>query len=418
MEQRALEEMAQQAEVSTELAVRAGHAVDGIVPAAVAMPESQGALVGALAAAARHGLAVAPRGGGTKGGLGAPPARLDLVLSTVRLSRVVAYEPADLTLTVEAGMTLGELQSLLRKHGQMLPLDPPDPDRATAGGVVSAGGMGPWRYGYGSVRDLVLGLRVALPDGRHIRTGGQVMKNVAGYDMNKLFIGALGTLGVITEVTFKLRPLPEAHETLVAAFDTAASSLACAEAVLGPTLEPSAVAVLGPVAAETLGMPGPWALAVSLEGVAGAVRYQADRVWELAVQHGGRVIQTGSPEVIWDGIRHFATRFGAELVCKVSTVTAELAAQLAKAGSTDAAVAWAGSGQVYLYSEAAHRTTAEAWLKPPATGSAVLERAPADLRRTLPVWGDPGSAFPLMQGLKRSFDPGATLNPGRFVGGL
>lgn len=421
-----LTELAQHAHVDTDLATRAACGVDGLVPAAVVTPASESDLAAALACAARHGAAVAPRGGGSKVGLGAPPARLDLVLSTARLDGIVAYEPADLTVTVQAGMPLARLQQVLRNHGQMLPVDPPAADRATVGGIVSAGAMGPRRLLYGSLRDLVLGMRVALADGRVIRCGGRVVKNVAGYDMCKLFTGALGTLGVITEVTFKVRPLPEAQATLVAAFDGPDPCLACAEAILNSELLPAAVVALNPVATRVLDVPGPYALAVALEEVPAAVRYQADRIAQEVAAQGGRAPEElcgGVEEAFWDGVRNFAARAGSALGVKVNTVISRVGTEFAKAGAVPgaAAVAWVGTGHVYLYAPPAEASdleqVARSWLAP-AEGTAVLELAPVDLRRRLPVWGDPGPAFALMQGLKQTFDPGRILNPGRFIGGL
>lgn len=420
-----LRELADRTEVQTDPAQTLACAMDGEVPAAVVLPEDEEAVAAVLAAAARHGAAVAPRGAGTKADLGAPPARVDLVLSTARLNRLVEYEPADLTVTVQAGMPLAALQAVLARHGQMLAVDPPRAGAATVGGVVAANAMGPRRLAYGSIRDLVVGMRVALPDGRRIRCGGRVVKNVAGYDMNKLFIGSLGTLGVITEVTCKVRPLPEAAETLLAGFGDLGAALGCAEALLNSELLPAAVVVLSPGAARRLEAPGPYALAVALEESPANVRYQADRIWPEVARAGGRAAGAlaGAAEAgFWEGVRNYGDRSGAALCCKVNTVISGLEGEFRKADTAAAdAVAYVGTGHVYLYApagdEAEMERTAAAWLRP-AEGTAVLERAPAPIRRRLPVWGDPGPAFPFMAGLKRTFDPGGVLNPGRFVGGL
>jgi len=406
----------------TEPAQVVPYSLDGLVPTAVALPESEEAVATALASAAKLGAAVAPRGAGTKLGVGAPPKRLDLVLCTTRLHKVIEYEPADLTVTVQAGALLTDLQALLAEHGQMLPLDPPFAAAATLGGIVATNSMGPRRLAYGSVRDHVLGMRVALPDGRLIRSGGRVVKNVAGYDMNKLFIGSLGTLGVICEITFKVRPQTPARQTLLAGFASPAAALGCAEVLLASELTPCAVVVLGEAVAARLGVPGPVTLAVGLEESATNVHLQTDRVRQEVGQAGGQVAEPllGDAEAaFWHGVTNYADISGATLVCKVNTTLVGLATEFGRSAAN--AIAYAGSGQVYLFSSAADADalarTATAWLSP-AVGTAVIERAPVQVRRRLPVWGDPGAGWPLMANLKHSFDPSGVMNPGRFIGGL
>src|ERR687883_1494657 len=147
-----------------------------------------------------------------------PPRRLDQIIETTGLNRVVEYEPADLTVTVEAGMRFAELQQRLAEEGQFLALDPPAAEGATIGGVIATNASGPLRFAYGTARDLVIGTRVANPDGTLTRAGGRVVKNVAGYDLTKLYIGSLGTLGVIVELSFKLAPIPPVLSTVVGSF--------------------------------------------------------------------------------------------------------------------------------------------------------------------------------------------------------
>src|SRR4051812_47178313 len=161
---------------------------------------------------------VIPRGGGTRMGLGFPPTAADVLLHTTNLDRVVDYEPADLTLTIEAGATLEEVQELLRPEGQFLALDPPLASQSTLGGIIASNASGPLRLAYGSARDLVIGTRVVNADGISTKAGGRVVKNVAGYDLNKLYIGSLGTVGIVVELSFKLWPLPHAEATLLASF--------------------------------------------------------------------------------------------------------------------------------------------------------------------------------------------------------
>ena len=167
-----------------------------------------------LRCANEDGAAVIPRGGGTKSDWGNPPARTDVMLSTARLNRVVEHAWADLTVTVEAGCTITELQRTLAQHGQRLAVDPLWPEKATVGGVLSANDSGVLRFRYGGLRDLVIGVTLALADGTLAQSGGKVVKNVAGYDLGKLFCGSFGTLGVITEVNFRLHAIAPYAETV------------------------------------------------------------------------------------------------------------------------------------------------------------------------------------------------------------
>src|SRR5919202_2765316 len=192
--------------------------IDGFSPAETVSPATAEEVAAALKAADDAGQAVAPVGGGTQLDLGMPPRRLDRIIETTGLDRVVEYEPADLTVTVEAGLRFADLQKTLSEQGQMLAFDPPAAPEATIGGLVATNASGPLRFAHGSARDLVIGTRVANPDGALTRAGGRVVKNVAGYDLNKLYVGGLGTLGVIVELSFKLAPIPPASATVVGSF--------------------------------------------------------------------------------------------------------------------------------------------------------------------------------------------------------
>src|SRR5919201_4924094 len=192
--------------------------IDGLHPISRSTPSSAAELAEALHAADSAGQAVIPYGGGTQLDLGMPPTRADLLLETGQLHRVVEYEPADLTVTVEAGMRFGELQRLLGDNGQFLALDPPADAEASIGGLIATNASGPLRFSYGTARDLVIGTRVANPDGTLTHAGGRVVKNVAGDHLNKLYIGSLGTLGIIVELSFKLAPVPPVMSTALGSF--------------------------------------------------------------------------------------------------------------------------------------------------------------------------------------------------------
>ncbi|MFQ5458952.1 MAG: FAD-binding oxidoreductase, partial [Myxococcota bacterium] len=193
-------------------------APDGCTPRALLLPASAAETAAVLAYARAEQLRVAPVGGGTRRSAGGLPRGIDLLLSTARLNRIVDYAPADFVITAEAGVTLENLRSATAPNGQWLALDPPARAGATLGGALSVDASGPHRYLYGTARDLVVGLEAALPNGDVVRSGGRVVKNVAGYDLKKIFLGALGTLGVITSVSIKLHAIPEDETLIVASF--------------------------------------------------------------------------------------------------------------------------------------------------------------------------------------------------------
>jgi glycolate oxidase FAD binding subunit len=236
----------------TELLTSSGDlkrfAVDGVKPQVVALPGVVDDVAALLNIASERHLAVLPVGGCTELELGQPPERYDLAICTVRLNALLEHEAADLTCSVQAGMPLAALQQYLTAKGQFLALDPPNAERATIGGILAANASGPQRLRYGAARDLVIGLRVALGDGTIARSGGKVVKNVAGYDLNKLYIGSLGTLGIIVEANFKLIPRPERQETLLVSFENAPAAMETVIALLSSVVTPTAIELLDPAA--------------------------------------------------------------------------------------------------------------------------------------------------------------------------
>src|SRR5262245_43320916 len=209
----------------------AAYTVHGVPVGCVAAPANIEELAAVLRVAQELRAAVVPWGGGTQQLIGVPPERVDLVVRTERLNRVLIHEPFDLTISVEAGMTLGALRAHLARHSQMLPVDPPLPGRATIGGLIATAADGPRRLGYGTLRDLLIGVAVVEAGGRISKAGGMVVKNVSGFDMMKLYLGSFGTLAVIASANFKLVPAPRATATLLCAFDGPSSAFAALEAL-------------------------------------------------------------------------------------------------------------------------------------------------------------------------------------------
>lgn len=426
---------------------RAPFVVDGRTPAAVVFPGSVEETARVVRLAAAAGVPVVPWGGGTQMTLGAPPPDGALVVSTRRLARVLEHEPGDLTATVQAGITLEVLQGALAGGGQWLPLDPPEPEAATLGGVLATNAFGPRRQGYGTARDLVLGLRVVAPDGEVVRAGGKVVKNVAGYDLVKLYLGALGTLGIIVEATLKLRPRPDAEGACWAWFGALAPAARAAAGLAGSELGPVALALLDAEASAAcgrhagVGAPGaaPTVLA-AFDGLPATVAWQqAEAARRLAAAGAAGVttldaVATARVLAAVRGIRRALP--DAVAVATATVLPADLEAYLVEAGAAAAAagfrlgtVAAPGHGGAVLVlaggpgpagATAGLIRTLERWREAARArgGHLVVEAAPVDVRQACPTWDPPGPSFPLMRGLKARLDPRGVMNPGRFVGGL
>ena len=398
------------------------YAVDGIVPRTVLLPLSEEEVAFALRAAAEEGSVVVPWGAGSQQDLGNPLERIDAVLSLERLNHVVEYVPADMTITVQAGMRFSDLQALTALQGQTVPLDPARAAHATIGGIVATAAAGPRHMAYGRVRDLVLGVRLALPNGRVIKAGGKVVKNVAGYDLPKLAIGSLGTLGVITEVSLRLRPLPADSRTVLFGFAALDEALAAAETILNSELLPAAVTLLAPAAARRLEAPGPVSMAVALEETLENNAYQVKRLTSLTQNATGSQALTGENEsAFWDRLTNYGDHFGTTYCLRVNTVLSDLPHQLAEPNLE--AIAHVGSATVLLYGQAGGAgivgaISARFAAARTASGSAVLESAPLALRRQVDVWGPPRPEWKFTRELKKAFDPAGILNRGRYVGGI
>jgi glycolate oxidase FAD binding subunit len=423
----------------------AAFAVDGVTPALVVHPASQEEVSSVVTACTEMGAVIIPWGGGTAIGMGNRPARADVVVVLDRLNRVVEFDAANLNVTVEAGMRLADLRGELAGQRQFLPLDPPAGDKATVGGLLAANGSGPCRLLYGTARDWVLGMRVVLPNGERIRCGGKVIKNVSGYDMNKLFIGSLGTLGIITEATFKLLPLPAVRASVAGVFAELGQAAGVVTKVLDSVLLPEAMELLGADAVALLG-PGlgleatGYGLAVSLAGSRETVERQVRHFTGLFQGAKARLTATLPDErTAWKTVRNVFDLLPGpppeRILCKIGVVISRTVDMLAAAealarrqGLRAAVIAHAGSGVVracYLLGPEAPpvevmaggieelRREAEK-----AEGSLVLQAAPAALKAHLDAWGKPGGAFDVMRRLKAEFDPQALCNPGRFLGGI
>jgi glycolate oxidase FAD binding subunit len=389
-------------------------AIAGVRPRAAYAPATIDECAELMAMAARERLQLGFVGGGTALALGAPPTGLDAVVRTERLTRILEHAPADQVVIVEAGLTLAALQGQLAAHGQRLALDPPQPDRATIGGLVATAGFGPLRARYGAIRDLIIGVTLVLADGTVARGGGKVVKNVAGFDLPKVACGSLGTLGLIAAAAFRLHPLPEAVHTVLMPGVRPEQVVALIAAARAAQLEPTCAVALSAAAG------GPFDLGVRFEGFGQGVAQQVARLIEIATAAGapGELASGDAAAAFWR--RHDAVRTAAPLRVRAAALPTrfpEVAAQLAGLGP----LAWyatlgvgVAGGDVDPAAAAPLITAARAALG--AGGSLVIEEAPAGLG--IDPWGPLPPSFAIMQRLKRRFDPDGRLNPGRFVGGL
>jgi glycolate oxidase FAD binding subunit len=414
-----------------------GYEVDSLRPAAVVQPADADEVAAVVRFAAAQSLALTARGGGSMIDLGNVPARLDLVLEMTRLDRILEHHPQDLTVTVEAGITVGALQRALAEHGQMLALDPPLMERATVGGVLAADTWGPRRQRYGTARDLLIGSRAVLADGTRLRAGGKVVKNVAGYDLNKLLIGSLGTLGVITEATFKVAPLPAGRGMIVASFPTLEAAHAVALEINRGHVQPLTLDLIGPPAARRLSADsraepadGAWLLAVELGGTAAGVERATRDLVHMMTGAGSpevTALELGQRERLLQRLRDFgrSPEDLAGVILRLSVRASEVAAAvraLARATpSPDSVICRAGSGTICGYWEEIGAQAAITMvegvrraLAPPA-GSVVVEKAPGGVKRQIDVWGLDGPDVELMRRIKSAYDPAGTLSPGRLV---
>jgi glycolate oxidase FAD binding subunit len=286
--------------------------VDGLLPGKIMHPGDADDAARGLRLCDLTPASVVVWGGGTQMRLGASPRRYDIAFSTERMTRLLEYEPADLTCRVEAGMRLSDLQTTLAAQGQRLPLDPPHPERATVGGMVAANTNGLGRARHGSVRDWVIGIAVAYPSGKVARAGGKVVKNVAGYDLMKLHIGALGTLGVVAEVNFKVQAIPEGQATVLGHFEAAGPALNAGLQLARTYLAPAAAIVLDRRALWECGITADWqwTLALKLEGYAREVEAARDQAGKTIRDAGGRVEGQDVPATFWDAARDWSAPDG------------------------------------------------------------------------------------------------------------
>ena len=409
------------------------YTIGDATPLAAVRPQTIDGVATALTAATHLGAAVVPWGGGTRMGLGNPPSRYDFALDMRGLSSVVEHRPADLVVTVEAGCTIQALQDVLRQSGQYLTLDPPLPAQATVGGVLATGIGGPLSTAFGTPRDQVIGMRAVLADGSIVKNGGIVVKNVTGYAMDRLYIGAMGTLAVIAEATFKVTPLPRAEATVVATFSSMNAAIAACNVVAAQGLPLLAAEVLNGAALSRVGQPtdtnGDYTLLLRVAGRPSAVSRSIDACVAACREVGVANVEALNDDPsasLWKKVTDLGWESGppdpALRLLGTPAQSADLAALATQESDTAMSVSpTRGVVKAYWNSDAL----------PPDVSSFItgLRDAVAALNGTVVVesptkregvdaWSPTPDSFSVMRRLKEQYDPQGILNPGRYVGGL
>ncbi len=393
-------------------------------PVAVAYPESVGQIQEILRAASQSGWRVLPLGSGTKlawGGLGVA----DILLSTARLNQLIDHAAADMTVTAQAGMILQNLQTQLKAENQFVPLDPTRPDLATLGGIASTRETGSLRHRYGTIRDHCLGMQFVRADGTVVKSGGRVVKNVAGYDLHKLMIGAWGTLGIITEVTLRVYPRPEHIQTWLMG-GTYQQLEQLLPDLLGNALVPACVDLLSPNWLISTHLQGNLGLRVQFQGFGPAVQVQSSRLHDLAQRVGVPLTEiptpTGGLSAGSLGSGGLRAKFGLLPNQAIAGLNRMLAEFGDRGLGSSLVFHWgAGIGELQLLGDEAALTEMVGIIRDiTATrgGYLTVLDAPLQLKQQLDLWGYSGNAMALMRTIKQQFDPKGLLSPQRFVGGI
>jgi glycolate oxidase FAD binding subunit len=409
--------------------------IDDFGPVPVLRPSSVAELAGIVHRAAAENQAVYPLGGQTMLNYGLAPVKPGLAVDVCNLCQVIDYPARDMTITVQAGITIARLQELLAAENQRLPIDVPQSHRATFGGALATNTSGPRRYGFGTLRDYVIGISAVNDQGQEIKAGGRVVKNVAGYDLCKLYVGSLGTLGIITQVTLKVKPCPEEQALAVLSSDPDRLEQLL-DQLHGSRTRPVCLDLLNPGAIRSLNrrvecsLPeGVWAAVVGFEDNRVAVAWQVQQLiqeigtdWPVDV----RVGRTAEP--LWHALVELGTLPDAILTFKANLLphaVATFCRQVAAVAEETRLRAHAGNGIVIghvvgdltlaraqeMLKRLAEQATA-------ASGNIVLLRCPAAWKQTLPVWGLPRADAVLMRAVKEKLDPQMIFNPGRFLPGI
>lgn len=396
--------------------------IDGLTPALLVRPASPEEVAACLKICSQLGAAVIPAGRMSWLEGGNPLKQADVVLSLDRMCRIIDYSAADLTATIEAGLPLVDFNTLTMRERQWLPLDPPGFKSASLGAIAAINSSGALRLRFGTPRDYVIGLKLAHADGTESKSGGRVVKNVAGYDLNKLYVGSHGTLAVITELTFKLRPLPERSSTLMITSRYRGPLFLLAKKVLASDLQPASVVLTRRLSPMDFLLADD-ALLIRFIDSHAAVEHQLLSAREaIGVGFDATTLTQTEADAVWSEVADFdqhaiRVRFSVPLSAVPGEFEKAFLAHPECVACSDI-----GAGMIRVAFDADESVVAQ--IKKlrsnaaAAGGSLMIEKAPAEVRREADAWGDVGSTAPLMRSLKDKFDPQSLLNPGKFVAGI
>ncbi len=413
--------------------------VDGVAPVDVVSPATEQELSQIVASANTDGLGIIPYGGGTRMSVGNLPDRACLVVDMTKLNRVVSHNYADLTASFQAGATMGFVSEVLAQQGQLLAIDPPAPDRATVGGTLAAAVSGPLKWHFGHPRDTVIGMKVVQPNGSISKSGGQVVKNVSGYDMSRLHIGGMGSLGIILEASFKLTPIPMYEKTVLASFDSGATAMNAAMSVFNSYVMPLAMVAFTSSVASRIGVEGNKAnryyMAIRLGGRTRTLVRQENEICATFRREGASSIQVteGNASNFWRSLSDFGWSSNTVPLLNIRIATLpsrvrdvlDMVDQLRDSGLEPAAITEPGFGTVEanwfgpcdVPDSALASAVATARKQVSALGgTSIVQRCPPDVKAGIDVWGESHPGIEVMRRMKSQYDPNGIMNPGRFVG--
>jgi glycolate oxidase FAD binding subunit len=390
----------------------------GNSPSCIVYPHTQEQLAAVVAEAHRHNWRILPCGSGSKLSWGGLATGVDVVISTERINRLIEHAVGDLTVTVEAGMKFSNLQTILANSRQFLALDPTAAKSATIGGIVATADTNSWRQRYGSVRDQLLGITFVRADGQIAKAGGRVVKNVAGYDLMKLFTGSYGTLGIISQLTFRVYPLPEVSGTVVLTGADEAISQAAAT-LRGSALTPTQADLVSAKLVSKLGLGAGLGLIVRFESISESVKEQSNRLLAVGEKLGldGAIYSAADEADLWQRLPEQIHSFNTEslITCKIGVLPTAAVEVLSKA---EMGLIHIASGLGWLQFEEQNQVLAMRDRVQNYGGFLTILQAPLTVKQKLDVWGYTGNALPLMRRIKEQFDSKKILSPGRFVGGI
>jgi glycolate oxidase FAD binding subunit len=387
-------------------------------PSCVVYPHSQAELAAVIAIANKHQWRVLPCGRGSKINWGGLAKNIDIVVSTEHINQLIEHAVGDLTVTVEAGMQFAHLQDILAKSGQTLALDPSEPESATIGGIVATADTGSLRQRYGGVRDQLLGITFIRADGQIAKAGGRVVKNVAGYDLMKLFTGAYGTLGIITQVTFRVYPIPETSGTVILTGKVELISQA-ARILQGSELTPTQVDLLSSKLVTNLDLGTGIGLIARFQSVSESVEEQSKRLLAIGEKLGlhGVIYAANQEADLWqrlpEQIHDLATE--STITCKIGLLPTQAVEIL---NNIEIGLIHLSSGLGLVRLENQEQILPLRHLCTANSGFLTILSASVELKKNIDVWGDIGNSLAVMRGIKKQFDTQNILSPGRFVGGI